>query len=72
MNPYKEIAIRALKQMMGNDAVHARAAFRSYTPEQMQQKHGQSEKTRAQVLAEYEKREAAIRSAIDWVTAQAD
>lgn len=70
MNGHKELAIRALENMMGDDAARARIEFRGLTIKQMQEQYGQSGRTREQVLAEYEGYEAKVRAAIDWVKAQ--
>ena len=63
----KTLAIRALLQMKGDDTNRARAAFRHFSPKDMQKEHGQSGKTRATILAEYEARDAKIDAAIEWV-----
>lgn len=63
----KELAIRALESMQSDDLYRARAAFKNYTPEQMQEQHGQSGKTRAEILSVYEKANAEIDAAIAWV-----
>lgn len=67
MKEQQALAIRALSNMMGDDSALAiRAAFRNCTPEQMQQEYGESGKTRAQILADYDR----IEKAILWVKAQ--
>ena len=68
MNEHQELAIHALGQMKGDDTARARAAFRGYTREQMEKKqYGQSGKTCAQILDEYEAHDARIDAAIAWV-----
>lgn len=68
MNEYKELAIQALQNMKGDDTYRARAAFRGLSFEQMQkEQYGESGKTRAQILAEYEAHDAKIDAAISWV-----
>ena len=69
-NKHKELAIRALENMMGDDTARARAAFRNLTPEQMQEQYGQSGQTCAQILADYEAHDAKVLAAIDWVKEQ--
>lgn len=64
---HKKLAIQALENMRGDDIHRARAAFRSLTPAQMQEQHGQSGKTRAQILKEYEDHDAKVSAAIAWV-----
>lgn len=47
----------AVANMVGNaedNAYRARAAFKNYTPAQMQEQHGQSGRTRQAVLDAYE------------------
>ena len=68
MTTHKDLAINALRQMKGDDTARARAAFRGLTPEQMQQQHGQSGRTRAEILREYEEHDAKIDAAISWVS----
>jgi len=67
---HKKLAIRALMNMRGDDTARARAAFRFLTPAQMKEQHGQSGMTRAELLALYEKSDAEIDAAIDWVRNQ--
>jgi hypothetical protein len=64
----RELAIKALKQMKGDDLQRARNAFWRYlNSPAMDEQHGESGKTRAQILAEYEQQEAEIEAAIRWV-----
>jgi hypothetical protein len=70
MNEHQALAIRALSNMMGDDSARARAAFRNCTPEQMQQEYGESGKTRARILADYEAHDDKVEKAILWVKAQ--
>jgi len=70
VNDNKRLAVQALENMKGDDSYRARMAFRHCTPEQMQEQHGASGRTRAQVLAEYEASDARIDAAIAWVQAQ--
>lgn len=69
MNHHQQLIISALENMIGDDTHRARARFRNFTLEQMQEQHGESGKTRAQILAEYEAYDAKIRATIDWVKA---
>lgn len=71
MNQRQELAIRALRNMMGDNTARARAAFRNRTPEQMQEQYGQSGQTCAQILAEYEEHDAEVQAAIDWAISNA-
>ena len=66
MDP-KEVLRRALGQYQGDDLARARAAFRNCTPEQMQQEHGFSGQTRAQILAGYEQHAADCAAALRWL-----
>lgn len=67
MNAHQDLAIRALQNMIGDDAARARHAFQNYTPEEMGHEHGESGSTRAQVLAGYEAHDRKINQAIEWV-----
>lgn len=68
----KQMTLKALDQLKGDDAERARWAFRGCSEEEMQLMHGGSGKTRRQILDEYEEHERAVRSAIDWVNRQPD
>ena len=63
----KQLAIKALENMRGDDLYRARAAFRHCTPKQMSELYGESGKTRTEIIAEYEAFEAKVNAAIDWV-----
>jgi len=67
MNTHQQLAIQALQNMKGDDTYRARSAFRHMTLDQMDEQHGMSGKTRAQILAEYEASDAKIDTAIAWV-----
>lgn len=71
MNQPKETALQALSQFMGDDYLRARHAFSRYTPEQMEEQHGESGHTRAEILQGYEDHVAKVDAAIEWVKAQA-
>lgn len=66
-SPHKELALKALYQMLGDDTVRARNAFRNCTPDQMKEKYGQSGKTREQIIAQYEAHDAKVNAAIEWL-----
>ncbi len=70
MNEYKQLAIRALSQMKGDNLARARSAFRNKTPEQMQEEYGLSGRKCVEILAEYEEHEAKVDAAIVWVESQ--
>jgi len=67
VNVHAEIALKALQSYMGDDAQRARAAFRGLTTKQMAEQHGQSGKTRQQILDEYLDHESRVKAAIEWV-----
>ena len=67
MNEHQELAIRALRALRSDDTAKAKAAFRDMTPKQMQEQHGKSGMTRAEILAGYEANDARIDAAIAWV-----
>lgn len=64
---HKELAIKALESMKGDDLLRARAAFRGCTESEMGYEYGMSGKTRRQILAEYEEHAAQVDAAIAWV-----
>jgi hypothetical protein len=64
MNEHQSLAIKAISQMMGDDSVRAHIAFRGMD---LQQPHGDSGKTRAQVLADYAAHDNQCEKAILWV-----
>lgn len=70
MNAHQKLALRALSNLRGDDTARARHAFSRCTPKEMQEQHGQSGKTRSQILAEYEAHDAKVDAAIAWVKAQ--
>ena len=70
VNEHKQLAIKALGQMRGDDLYRARAAFKNCTPEQMAQKYGQSDQTRTEILAGYEAHDAKVTAALAWVMVQ--
>ena len=70
VNEHKQLAIKALEQMRGDDLYRARASFKNCTPEQMAQKYGQSDQTRAEILADYEAHDAKVTAALAWVMGQ--
>jgi len=70
VNEHKQLAIKALEQMRGDDLYRARASFRTCTPEEMGKKYGMSDQTRAEILAGYESHDAKVTAAIAWVQAQ--
>lgn len=67
MNEHKQLAIKALEQMRGDDLYRARAAFRNCTPKEMNAKYGMSDQTRAEILAGYEVHDAKVTAALVWV-----
>ena len=70
MNQHQELAIRALQNMRGDDTARARAAFRGLSFAGMQEQHGHSGKTRAEILAEYEAHDAKVEAAIAYIRSQ--
>ncbi len=67
MEEYRQMAIRALENLKGDDSYRAKMAFRNFTPEQMQQEHGLSGLTRQSILDGYLNSEAKIDKAIKWL-----
>jgi len=58
---------RALESFRGDDLYRARMAFKTRTPEQMQQPYGQSGQTCAQILEGYQQHDAAVNAALVWL-----
>jgi len=65
----KELAIKALENMKGDDLYRTQMAFRGMTQKQMQEQYGESGKTRSQILSDYQTREDRVNAAIAWVRA---
>lgn len=64
----RRLAIKALSRMACDDDLsRARAVFRRLTPEQMNQKWGQSDDTPAEILKGYESRQAEVEAALRWL-----
>lgn len=70
MNEYKELAIQALNNAKGDDLYRAKMQFTGLSDVEMSQFHGQSGKTRREILDGYVQYESKINRAIDWVTKQ--
>jgi hypothetical protein len=66
----KQMTIRALLNMRGDDHIRAANVFRGLAPEQMQDKHGQSGRTRQQILNDCNAHVDRVNAAIAWVQAQ--
>lgn len=67
MNQHKDLVIRALVNMRGDDLARARRAFAGLSNFEMSQEYGSSGKTKAEILAEYEEYNEQISAAIVWV-----
>ncbi len=67
MNEHQRLAIQAIEQLKGDDLYRAQSAFRGMNEKQMKELFGQSGKTRAQILREYEAHNAKCDAAIAWV-----
>ena len=68
----RELVIQALEQYRGDNLHRARMAFRHCSPAELQMEYGQSGRTRAEILDEYEKHDAAVNAALAWVLGCAD
>lgn len=64
---HKELAIRALEQMRGDDLERYRARWKGFTRDQMNAPYGDSQMTRSEILAILEANRAKIDRAIDWI-----
>lgn len=67
MNPHKELILQALSMYRGDNLPRAQCMFKGMTWEQMQSPHGHSDKTRQQILKEYEAHEKCVDEAIKWL-----
>lgn len=67
MNKHQELAIRALENAMGDDLERATRSFSGMSYQEMQQEHGYSGKTCAQILEGYREWDRKHREAIEWV-----
>jgi len=56
----------------GDNLARARHAWEYCTPAQMQEEYGQSGRTRAQILADYEQHAADVDAALRWLEAHND
>lgn len=65
----KSLIKRALTNHLGDNLSRARATFASCTPEEMDQRYGQSSQTRREILNGYEKVDAEIAAVIAEVEA---
>lgn len=70
MNEHKELAITALEQMKGDDTLRARFAFCGLDEDGMKRAYGVDGITPAEILKNYEERDAKIDAAIEWVKKQ--
>lgn len=66
----KNTILIALRNRAGDDLQRAKAAFRNYTSEQMNNPYGASLKTPNQILAEYQRHNDECLAAIDWINKQ--
>jgi hypothetical protein len=63
----REFVLGVLLATRGDDLERATAAFRGFSPFMMRQRHGESDKTRQEVLDEYRERRERYDAAIEWV-----
>lgn len=66
----KRVLLTALRNHRGDDHLRAALAFRNYTPEQMQEEHGDSGRKRQEILDEANEHAAEVAMAMAWVEAQ--
>jgi hypothetical protein len=64
---YRHIAIMAVASQKSDDAYRAQMAFSKYTKEQMQEEHGQSGRSRQQILDEYLNHNVKMDKVIAWL-----
>lgn len=70
MSEHRELILKALYGLLGDDLQRAKAAFRHLSFEQMQQQYGHSGKTFQQILDEYQQHNDKVMAAIEWVKQQ--
>lgn len=70
MNEQKEMTLRALSNLAGDDLERAERAFWGLTWEQMNSPYGASGKTRQQILDGYKEHRRKVNEAIAWVNKQ--
>lgn len=67
MKQYKDLILDALDQYKGDDLARAELAFKGMSEEEMNLPHGQSGRTRKEILDEYKEHNAKVNAAIKWV-----
>ena len=67
MTSHKELAIKALENMKGDDTARAQRAFGGLSEAQMNEEYGASGKTRKEILGEYLAHDEKVDDAIDWI-----
>ena len=67
MNPHKELAIRVLRDSIGDDLYRANCAFGHMPEKELDQQHGKSGKTRRQIIQEYKDHEEKRVNALKWL-----
>lgn len=67
-----EYILKAIHAYTGDDLERARMSFIQFTPRQMQEQHGQSGRTRQEVLDGYVRERALATTSVHWVTERTD
>lgn len=67
-NELKSLVLKTLHDAKGDDLYRAWAAFKYYTPEQMNKEWGQSGRTCQQIVDGYKEHEDQISEAIAWIS----
>jgi len=67
MNQHKQAAINAIRATLGDDLARAKSVWRNCTPDQMNLPYGQSGKTRAELLAEWQEHADKTAATIKWL-----
>lgn len=63
----KEYVLRHLRNGRGDDLERCRKAFAQYTPEELNEPHGESGVLRRDLLRRYEEQRAQHEAAVAWV-----
>jgi len=65
----KELIVRALQNLRGDDRERAKTQFAGYTDAQLDSQYGHSNRTCREILSEYEAHEKAVNAALAEVAA---
>lgn len=67
VNDHQQLALQALENMRGDDLYRAQMAFAGMTDKELNEQHGESGKTRLQIIQEYKDHDRRVAKAIQWL-----